>query len=224
MAVWFVTGAGRGVGRGIVARLLAEGESVVATARRPEALSDLADERLTVLPLDVTDPAAVAALPDAVGGPIDVIVNNAGVLLERNPSTLAADLSWSVFEESFRVNAVAPLFVTRALLPRLRQPGGKVLMVTSGMGSLAQDSSDTTAYRASKAALNRVTRALARDLAPLGVAVLAAHPGWVRTEMGGAAAAVSVADSAAGLIARVRDLTLATTGRFQNYDGRAMPW
>ncbi len=176
MAVWFVTGGGRGVGRGIVEALLSEGETVIATARRPESLAGLADPRLTVLALDVTDPAAVAALPDLVTETVDVVINNAGVLLERNPSTLAADLTWESFEESFRVNAVAPLFVTRALLPRLRQPGGKVLMVTSGMGALAQDSSDTTAYRASKAALNRITRGLARDLAPLGVAVLAAHP------------------------------------------------
>lgn len=224
MAVWLITGAGRGIGLEMTRQLLADGESVVATVRRPDALADLASPRLKVIALDVTDKAAVAALGESVGDTLDVIVNNAGVLIDRNETTLAPDLSWDVFEETLRVNTVAPLFVTRALLPRLRQPGGKILMVTSGMGSLAQDSSDTTAYRASKAALNRVTRGLARDLAPRGVSVLSMHPGWVRTAMGGPGAAVAVEDSAAGLIARVRALDLSTTGRFVGHDGKAFPW
>lgn len=224
MAVWLITGAGRGIGLEMTRQLLADGETVVATARRPEALADLASSRLKVIALDVTDKAAVAALGESVGETLDVIVNNAGVLIDRNETTLAPDLSWEIFEETLRVNTIAPLFVTRALLPRLRQPGGKVLMVTSGMGSLAQDSSDTTAYRASKAGLNRITRGLARDLAPRGVAVLSMHPGWVRTAMGGPGAAVAVEDSAAGLIARVRALDLSTTGRFVGHDGKAFPW
>lgn len=227
MATWMVTGAGRGIGRALAERLLADGERVIATARRPETLAGLTaahGDRLAILALDVTDPAAVAGLADRVTEPVDVLVNNAGVLLERNADTLSPALDWAAFEESFRVNAIAPLFVTRAMLPRLSRPGGKVVMITSGMGSLDHDRSDTTAYRASKAALNKITRALARDLAPMGVAVLAVHPGWVQTDMGTAAAAVPVGASAAGLVARIRALDLAGTGRFLNYDGSPLPW
>ncbi|BBE72535.1 SDR family oxidoreductase [Oharaeibacter diazotrophicus] len=227
MATWVVTGGGRGIGRGLVERLLAEGENVVATVREPTVLAGLvaaSDGRLKVIALDVADPAAVARLGELVEGPVDVLVNNAGVLMERNADTLAPELDWGVFEKSFRVNAIAPLFVTRALLPKLRRPGGKILMISSRMGSLAEDKSDTTAYRASKAALNRIARGLARDLEPAGIAVLTMHPGWVRTDMGGPGAAVSTAESVSGLIARVRALDIGSTGRFLDHTGDPLSW
>jgi NAD(P)-dependent dehydrogenase (short-subunit alcohol dehydrogenase family) len=228
LASWVITGANRGIGRGLVEALLKSGERVIATHRpgREGELAGLvstAGGRLKLVALDVGDPLSVAGLGERVGESVDVLINNAGVLLERNSSTLDPGLDWATFETSFRINAIAPLFITRTLLPLLNE-GGKVIAISTSMSLMSSTLSDTTAYRASKTALNKIVQGLARDLVPRGIMVAAIHPGWVRTDMGGATAPICVEESAAVILQIIRDLTAAGTGLLYDYHGRKMEW
>ena len=124
----------------------------------------------------------------------------------------------------FQANAVAPLFLTRTLLPRLR-PGAKVALVSSRMGSIADNGyGGYYGYRMSKAALNAAGASLAHDLKAAGIAVVILHPGAVRTGMTGGQGAIEPNASAAGLLQRIDELELRTTGRFLHQDGTVLPW
>lgn len=224
-----ITGAGRGLGLALAATCLAHGHSVIATARRPDApaLLDLVSRhsgQVTLLPLEVTDPSSVASLSQSLGDrTVDVLVNNAGIIGPARQSTL--DMDFEGFLQTLAVNTLAPLRVSQAVLPNLRRSARpRILTLSSRMGSLSMATSDRIAYRASKAAVNRVMRGLATDLAADGIAVACAHPGWVRTDMGGSSADLSIEESVGGLYALLAGLTMAGTGRFFNYDGADHPW
>jgi NAD(P)-dependent dehydrogenase (short-subunit alcohol dehydrogenase family) len=228
-----VTGANRGLGLELVRQLLARGDRVVATCRHPgkaTALNPLAGEhpgRLHVLPLDVADPKSIAelvrelALLDGGDGPLDLLVNNAGVLHsgERFGNVGAANL-----DDSFRTNARGPFLLTQALAPSLAD-GAKVANISSQLGSIAAlGGFGTPSYAISKAAQNMATALLAQALAERGIMVIALHPGWVQTDMGGTGAQVTPAQSVAGLLAVIDGATLADTGRFLDHHGQPMPW
>ncbi len=223
---FLITGASRGIGRRLTEILLVRGDRVIATVREAGALNDLkeeAGERLTVLELDVRDHAAVDALIGGLGRPVDVLINNAGVIGPERSSTL--DMDFEGFADTLAVNTLAPLKVAQAALPVLEKAERpRIITISSWMGSHAGTGSDRIAYRASKAAVNRVMQGLAADVRPRGIAVLMMHPGWVRTDMGGGNATLSVGESAAGIIAVADALTLNQTGRFLNYSGQAMDW
>jgi NAD(P)-dependent dehydrogenase (short-subunit alcohol dehydrogenase family) len=124
----------------------------------------------------------------------------------------------------FEVNAMAPLFLTRALASRLH-PGSKVALITSRMGSIGDNTSGGYyGYRMSKAALNAAGVSLAHDLKPRGVAVVILHPGFVRTEMTGGHGQIDPDESARGLLRRIDELELATTGRFLHQNGEILAW
>jgi NAD(P)-dependent dehydrogenase (short-subunit alcohol dehydrogenase family) len=220
MGIAVVTGANRGIGLELVRQLAARGSGVVAVCR--EASPALA--RLAVRVengCDVTSPATWSQLAERFArDDIDLLVHNAGVLIEDALGEVeAADV-----EAQFRVNAMAPLFLTRALLPRLRA-GAKVALITSRMGSLGDNTSGAYyGYRMSKAALNATGVSLAHDLAPRGIAVVMLHPGAVRTDMTGGHGMIEADESARGLIARIDELTLANTGRFLHQNGQMLPW
>ena len=228
-----VTGANRGLGLESVRQLLARGDHVLAACRDPghaHALNALAGEhpgRLHVLPLDVADARSRAAfaaeLPLVLGdgGRIGLLLNNAGVLHsgERFGALGEANL-----EHSFRVNAMGPLLLTQALAPLLAD-GARVVNVSSRLGSIAlTERFGTPSYAISKAALNMATVLLAQALAGRGIVVVAASPGWVRTDMGGEAAEVEPADAVADLLRQVALLGDGDSGRFIGLDGQAIPW
>ena len=228
-----VTGANRGLGLELVRQLLERGDRVVATCRHPgkaTALNPLTGEhpgRLHVLPLDVGDPKSIAelarelALLDDGDQPLDLLVNNAGVLHsgERFGSVSAANL-----DDSFATNARAPFLLTQALAPALAD-GATVANISSQLGSIAAVGGfGTPSYAISKAAQNMATALLAQALADRGITVIALHPGWVQTDMGGAGAQVTPVQSVAGLLAVIDGATLADTGRFLDHHGRPMPW
>jgi NAD(P)-dependent dehydrogenase (short-subunit alcohol dehydrogenase family) len=228
-----VTGANRGIGLTFVRQLLARGDRVVATARHPgraSALNALAGDhpgRLHVLPLDVADPRAIAEaqrellLLDGDGERLDLLVNCAGVLHsgERFGSVGAANL-----EDSFRTNAMGPFLLTQALAPRLAD-GARVANITSQLGSIAATNRfGTPSYAISKAAQNMATAQLAAALRERGIIVVALHPGWVQTDMGGSGATVSPQDSVAGLLRVIDGLQLADSGRFLDWRGQSLPW
>ena len=230
----FVTGANRGLGLEFVRQLLGRGDRVVATCRHPgkaSALNALAGEhpgRLHVLPLDVADPRAIAEvarelllLDDDAGDHIDLLVNGAGVLHsgERFGSVGAVNL-----DDSFRVNAMGPFLLTQALAPRLAD-GARVANITSQLGSIANTARfGTPSYNISKAAQNMATALLAAALRERGVVVVALHPGWVQTDMGGAGATVTPSDSVAGLLRVIDRLKASDSGRFLDWRGESLPW
>lgn len=228
-----VTGANRGLGLALVRALLDRGDHVVAACRQPgkaTELNRLAGEhpgRLHVLPLDVAQPRAHAEvareLPLVLGdaGRLDVLVNNAGVLHsgERFGSVSAENL-----EDSLRTNAMAPFLLTQALAPLLTD-GAKVANISSQLGSIANATRfGTPTYNIGKAAQNMATRLLAHALHERGIVVLALHPGWVQTDMGGKEAQVTPEDSAQGLLQVIDGATLRDSGRFLDWRGDSLPW
>jgi NAD(P)-dependent dehydrogenase (short-subunit alcohol dehydrogenase family) len=226
-----VTGANRGIGLELVHQYLADGAEVIAACRDPErapALNDLAGRtggRLTVQPLEVTNSAHIANLRAVVGsGPLDILFNNAGVYGQKNGGFGRTDAG--IWIETFRINVIAPMQIMEALADAVAAGRRRLIVnMTSKMGSMADNSSGGSyVYRSSKAALNAITRSAAVDLAERGIIVIAMHPGWVQTEMGGPHALISAAQSVSG-IRRVLDrLTIADSGRFYGYDGKEILW
>jgi NAD(P)-dependent dehydrogenase (short-subunit alcohol dehydrogenase family) len=180
-------------------------------------------ERFSPLIFDVTDGQAVVAAAAGFENPVDILINNAGIIGPERQSTL--DMDFDGFAETLAVNTLAPLRVVQAFLPNLRKSGNpRILTISSAMGRMSYAKSDRIAYRASKAAVNKVMQGLATDLEGEGIAVRVLHPGWVRTDMGGAGADISPAESAAGILDVARNTTMAETGTFVNWDGTAVPW
>lgn len=230
-----VTGANRGLGLEFVRQCLARGDRVVAACRHPgkaSALNQLAGSnpgRLRVLPLDVTDPKFHAELVRELdllgeeGEPyrLNLLINNAGVLHsgERFGRVSAANL-----EDSFRTNAMGPFLLTQALSEKLTD-GAKVANITSELGSIAGlGRFGTPSYNISKAALNMATALLAKALADRKIAVVALHPGWAQTDMGGDQATLPAADSVKGLLQIIDGLKPAQSGGYFDWRGERLPW
>jgi NAD(P)-dependent dehydrogenase (short-subunit alcohol dehydrogenase family) len=154
---------------------------------------------------------------------LDAVINNAGVLPEGERF---GELDARVLESTFATNTVGPLLVTQALLPFLRKgQSPRVMSISSILGSIgAREGFYTPSYCISKAALNMGARLMSFELAKLGVIAFVVHPGWVKTEMGGAGAQVEVADAAAGLLRVLDGATAASSEAMQTYDGGTLPW
>lgn len=231
MRTSLVVGASRGLGRGFVEQLLARGDHVLATVRSEsdaEALSALPNQggRLEIMALDVADADSrsgfAAELSDR---PIDLLIHNAGIYGTKGLTV--GELPEEEWLEVLHVNSVAPLLVAQALLPNLRAAQGpaKIAFLTSKMGSIGDNGSGGSyQYRSSKAALNAAGFSLSLDLASDGIAVVLLHPGWVATDMGGDNAPLGVQQSVEGMLARIDETELATSGRFVDYAGESIPW
>lgn len=220
MAVAVVTGASRGIGLALVQQLQARGVSVVAVCRRSSTDLDRREVRIES-GIDLALPEAGAELAVRLAhDEISLLIHNAGILIEdRLESVRAADV-----RAQLEINALAPLFLTQALTPLLAR-GAKVALITSRMGSVGDNmSGGYYGYRMSKAALNAAGMSMARDLAPRGVSVVLLHPGAVRTGMTGGQGNLEPEESASGLLRRIDELQLETTGRFLHRNGDALPW
>ncbi len=217
-----VTGANRGIGREFVRQLPAAGYDVVACCRAPEAMDfSGAAGQIALLPLDVSDAASVNKLAVALQGrAIDLLINNAAI---RGATGGLDDLERESFLEVMAINVLGPLLVTRALLSHLRAGRGLVANISSRAGSMAEgaDPEGDYAYKCSKAALNMATVKLADDT---GLIVLALHPGWVKTDMGGADAEISAKDSVTGMVRLLAAAGPADSGSFRAYDGTPVAW
>jgi NAD(P)-dependent dehydrogenase (short-subunit alcohol dehydrogenase family) len=220
MGVSVVTGANRGIGLELARQLKARGASVVAVCRKRSPELDALGVRVES-GVDVTEPAAWSKLAGRLAyDDIDLLIQNAGVLLADS----LEDIDLDKVRAQFELNAIAPLFLTRALAPRL-QTGAKVALITSRMGSIGDNGSGGYyGYRMSKAALNAAGVSLAHDLKPRGVAVVILHPGSVRTEMTHGHGMIEADESARGLLQRIDELRLETSGRFLHQNGDVLPW
>jgi NAD(P)-dependent dehydrogenase (short-subunit alcohol dehydrogenase family) len=219
-----ITGANRGIGRALAIELAGRGHAVIAASRRPpEPAFD--DPAIRHIPLDVTDQGSIEAAAEALAGePLDILVNNAGMFGPRGAGL--GQIDDAVWHEVMATNVFGAYRVSEALLPLLRRGHApRLVTISSRMGSIGANSTGGEyIYRSSKAAVNAVMRSLAIDLAPEGITVAVLHPGWVRTDMGGARATLDVKTSARGLAKVILGLTPAQSGGFFNYDGAPLLW
>lgn len=226
MPTVLVTGANRGIGLGFARHYAAAGWDVLAACRTPEeavALKRLPNTSL--LRLDMTDEAGIAALARGMAGrPLDLLINNAGMLGPRSlPLGTSQQAEWlSVLS----TNAVGPYLLAERLASNvLASQGKRVVNASSSMASLSRGSTDwAPIYAVSKAALNMVTRHLAAELGPRGGIVVALSPGWVQTAMGGPGAVTPVDEAVAALAATIEGLTPTENGSFLDSSGSPFPW
>ncbi len=227
-----VTGANRGIGLEFVRQLLARGDRVVARFRQPRRalkLTELAAAHpghLHIMPLDIDKERSIgqfAREAAMLGEALDVLINGAGILVSGERF---GELVAKTFDESFHTNAVGPLLLTQALAPALeRGSNPRVINISSELGSLIDKRTfHTPSYAVSKVALNMVTRLLAPELAPRGITVVSLHPGWVRTDMGGASALLTPMQSVNGLLRVIEALKPSDSGRFLDHQGEALAW
>ena len=223
MSTALITGAAGGIGRELARQLAARGTTVIAACRKPS--TELAQLPVRVeAGIDLATDAGCTALAARVAGvPLDLVIHNAGVLSEESIDSMG-DAAVARIRHQFEVNALAPLRLTALLAPQLAR-GAKLVLITSRMGSIADNTSGGYyGYRMSKAALNAAGRSLAHDLAPRGVAVALLHPGFVQTPMTGGRGDVDAATAARNLLARIDELTPASSGSFLHANGSTLPW
>ena len=222
MSLVVITGGNRGIGWELAQLYAAEGRQVILGVR--SAPTGNLPINVTHRELDVGCDGSVERFAEGLGeAAVGLLINNAGVLGPARQTT--SEMDFSGFAETLNINTLGPLRVTQALLPNLRRhPNSKIGIMTSRMGSLNYAKSDRLAYRASKAAANKVAQALATDLMEDRIAVAALHPGWARTDMGGPGADIAPRVGAVGVKSVLDGLTLEATGQFWNYDGSMLEW
>ena len=213
-----ITGANRGIGLEFARQYSADGWDVVATVRQSSPELDVLGVR--VERLDMRDLDAVASFGERLDS-LDLLIANAGTYGPRSPRSAAEGEEWL---ETFAVNTVAPYLLAQSVLPLVARSGGKLVAITSKMGSIADNrSGGYIAYRSSKTALNSAWRSLAIDNRDKVVAAVL-HPGWVQTRMGGESAPLEPEESVAGMRRVIHDLGPDQSGRFFSYDGSEIPW
>jgi NAD(P)-dependent dehydrogenase (short-subunit alcohol dehydrogenase family) len=217
-----ILGASRGLGFEFVRQYRAAGAHITATARDDAALDRLREHGARALKLDVTDAASASGLAWQIDGErFDVVVINAGVFGPRSDGLETP--SEADFDAVMRTNVLGPM----RLLPQVAEalaPGARLAIISSRMGAIGQRTSNSGwLYRASKAAVNSVMRDAALALAGKAI-VISFHPGWVRTDMGGAGADIDAATSIAGMRTVLASVKPSDTGCFFNYDGQRLNW
>jgi NAD(P)-dependent dehydrogenase (short-subunit alcohol dehydrogenase family) len=216
MPTVLITGANRGIGLEFAGQYAAEKWIVIATARHSNAELDALG--VTVKPLDLSDAVAVADF--TIDQPIDLFIANAGTSEPKDTQGPDNARDW---QQMMMVNGIAPYQLGRSLLPRMTR-GGKMIAISSGMGSIGDNGGGWVPYRTSKAALNMAWTSLALEAKPHGVPCVLFSPGWVKTDMGGAGAEITPEESVSAMRALIDRLTIDDTGKFLRRDGSDLPW
>jgi NAD(P)-dependent dehydrogenase (short-subunit alcohol dehydrogenase family) len=218
MPTVLITGANRGIGLEFAKQYASDGWDVVATVR--ETSPELDSLGVRIEELDMRDLGAVAAFGERLDE-LDLLIANAGTYGPRSPRSGKEGEEWL---ETFAVNTVAPYLLAQSVLPLVSRSRGKLMAITSKMGSIDDNGSGGyIAYRSSKTALNSAWRSLAIDnRGKVICAVL--HPGWVQTRMGGSSARTSPEESVSGMCKVIHRLGPEQSGRFFSYDGSEIPW
>ncbi len=230
MATVLITGANRGIGLELTRAYAAAGDRVYAFARSPaktEKLNELvaaSGGKVTVHAMDVGDGASITAAKAAVGdAPVDILINNAGVL-GGHPQTLES-IDFDAWVDALKIMTIGPFRVVQTFLPNLKAAAApKVMTVTSQLAASTWPYGTTYAYSSAKAGVNKVMQTLALDLKGANIAVAMIHPGWVKTDMGGAGADITPEESAAGIHKVIAGLSMADTGTFYKWNGEIHPW
>jgi NAD(P)-dependent dehydrogenase (short-subunit alcohol dehydrogenase family) len=227
-----ISGANRGLGLELTRLCVEHGDCVFAGCRSPEqapeldALSGQYPGQISILPLEITDEACIDRCVSQVVkqvNALDTLINNAAIHVEGETiSTFDPEQA----TRQWMVNAVGHLLVTKKFLGLLKAGNApRIINITSEAGSISKmERFRGYYYFASKAAMNMFTRSLAWDPETNGMTTIAMHPGWVRTDMGGSEADLSVTESAAGILKVVAALTLQDNGKFYTWDGKEYPW
>mgnify|MGYP001458517519 CR=1 FL=1 len=229
MPTVFITGANRGLGLEMARQYVADGWRVLAGCRDPdqaEALRALGNGRgVEIHALDVSDHNQVDDLAGRLGGTaIDLLINNAGVLGGHDHQGFG-DIDYDIWQDVLRVNLLAPVKVAEAFADHVAASERKTMaFLSSQLGGIANAGGGFYMYGTSKAALNMAVKSMAVDLKPRGIAVVATHPGWVQTDMGGAGADITPQASVSGLRRVFDSVGPADSGRFVRYDGVELPW
>lgn len=213
-----ITGANRGIGLEFARQYSTEGWDVIATARQSSPELDKLSVR--VEQLDLSDADAVAAFTAKVEGALDLFVSNAGTSHPMDGKTAKDARDWA---HMMMVNAIAPFMLGRALLPRMTD-GGKMVAISSGMGSIGDNGGGWIPYRTSKAALNMAWSSLALEARRDGITCVLLSPGWVKTRMGGAGAEITPEESVSAMRRLIDRLTIDDTGSFLRRNGSELPW
>jgi len=227
-----ITGSNRGLGLEWARQYASEDWRVYATCRHPAEAGELIKlahqhSNLTVHRLDVTRQDEIGGLAAELGdADIDILLNNAGVYLEKYDDMRGGGLSYDDWLYTFLVNSIGPMRITEAFTDHVaRSMRRLVIAITSHMGSIAEISSPGSYYyRSSKAALNAGMKGLSLELTARGIGVLLLHPGWVQTRMGGPGAQITPSQSVNGMRAIVERFSIADSGRFLRYNGTEIPW
>ena len=234
----FITGSNRGIGFELVKQYAEQGWRVIATARNPGSADELnaiakANSNVVVEQLDVTDFERIDELARKYKDqPIDVLINNAGILGKYTMDEGAVEHSaFGNFDAEewllvYRINVMAPMKIAEAFVDHVAASDQKkIITLTSEVGSIANnDFGRFYPYRASKAAVNAIMKSMSIDLAEKEIIAIPLHPGWVRTDMGGRDASIDVVESVTKMRDVIANLTSAQSGRFLTYDGGEMPW
>lgn len=230
MSTILITGANRGIGLALTKIYAERGDKVFACCRDPEKAEELTSLAQTaaveLISLAVDSEESVSAMAVKLAAtPIEVLINNAGVIGGARETQTATSMDFSAWEQAFQVNTMGPVRVMQALLPSLKLAStAKIMNITSQMGAISCDFNMAYGYCATKAALNKFMRLAAQPLKSDGIAVGLVHPGWVQTDMGGPGAAITPEESAEGVVAIIDRLTLENTGRFWKWDGEEHEW
>ena len=216
-----VTGANRGIGLEFVKQLSKAGYNVYAGYRTfSQEMEDACNGMIQ--PLDVSQQQSVDDFTSNLPSSIDLLINNAGVADGRWQSV--EDIDDNIALEVLNINAVGPVRMMKSISEKLSD-GAKVVMITSLMASMEDCKTGRSyAYRASKAALNMFSLAMKNELKTRNISLLLMHPGWVRTDMGGPHAEVSVVESVEGMMKQIGEHSIENTGTYMDFQGNILPW
>ncbi len=226
-----ITGANRGIGLEFTKQYLSDGFNVIACCRNPNKAEHLQQlqkrfpQTLSIELLDVRDPKNIEILADKLKSTsIDILLNNAGIY---GPSQIRfGQLEQEDFISVFTVNCIAPILMAQAFIKQIEMSELKTIVnISSQMASIALNTyGDAYYYRASKTALNAVSKSLALDLTNKKIKVLIIDPGWVKTDMGGAGAEITPVESVTKIRQIILNKTLENSGEFISYLGHETPW
>ena len=218
MPTVLITGANRGIGLEFARQYSSDGWDVIATARNDSRELDALSVRIEQL--DLSDPDSVAVFPERIDGPIDLFIANAGTNQPMNGEGAANAREWQTM---MMVNAIAPFQLAKALLTRMTEKG-KMIAISSGMGSIGDNGGGWIPYRTSKAALNMGWSSLALEARRLNIICVLLSPGWVKTRMGGSGAEITPEESVADMRALIERLSMTDSGSFLRRNGSVLPW
>ena len=230
MRTILITGANRGIGLGFVKKYLENNVHVLCTSRDVTGSKELLSYKerypnnLEIFELDLLKEDAASTLANFLKDrPIDILINNAGVGSSNQHFEAVSSKPWL---EVLRVNLIAPFMITKSTIDNIKKSSvKKIYFLSSQLGSIGDNTSGGMyIYRSSKTGLNQVVKSLSVDLKENGITVVSLHPGWVKTDMGGPNAPVSIDESVNGMIRVIDQTDIRDTGKFLNYDGKEIPW